>query len=120
MRQVMFSILCAWGRLALVRANIFQTCVARGSCLASFSGSVDGKGVDWISGEPESLGEVNELGPCSLEEEPKRSSEKRSERMADLDSTEREEGETWTWPERGDGSGGTMPFCGMESWASGE
>ena len=48
MRQVMFSILCAWGRFALVRANIFQTWVARGSCLASFSGSVsvDGKGMD--------------------------------------------------------------------------
>jgi hypothetical protein len=107
----------------LVRANIFQTWVARGSCLASFSGSVsvDGKGMDWISGEPDNLGEVNELGPGSLPEVLKRSSEKRSERIADFESTDRDvEGEAWMWPESGDGSGGTVPFWGMDRWASGE
>lgn len=60
---------------------------------------------------------MKELGPGSLLEVLKSSSEKRSERM-DFESTEREavvEGEAWTWPESGDGSGGTMPFWGMDS-----
>lgn len=99
MRQVMFSTRCAWGRLALVRANIFQTWVARGSCLASFSGSVseDGRGMDRTSGEPDGLGEAKVFGVGSLAEALKRSSEKRSDRMADFfESREADvEGEGW-------------------------
>lgn len=68
-----------------------------------------------MSGEPDSLGEANGAWAGSLVDEEKRSSEKRSDRMADFESTV-VEGETW----RGEGTGGTMPFCGMESWVSGE
>lgn len=94
--------------------------MAKGSCLASCSGSVslDGTGIDCTSGEPESLVDEKELEPASLLAVVKRSSEKRSERIADFESAERDavvEGETWMWPESGDGSGGTMPFWGMDS-----
>jgi hypothetical protein len=76
-----------------------------------------------MSGEPDILVDVNELGAGSLPDVLKRSSEKRSDNMADFESTEREvdvEGETWVWPESGDGSGGTIPFWGMDSCVSGE
>jgi hypothetical protein len=72
-------------------------------CFASFSGSISSKG-DCRSGEPESLGEVKVLGAWSWCGEPKRSSEKMSLNIADLDSTvsEREEG---LFEERGESSG---------------
>ena len=69
----------------------------------------------WISGEPDSFGDAKGPEVGSLRDETKRSSEKMSERMADFESTV-VDGETW----RGDGSGGTMPLCGMERWESGE
>lgn len=59
--------------------------------------------MDSRSGEPESLGEVNVL--WSGWGEPKRSSEKISLKMADLDSIVKSEGVEGLLEERGDGSG---------------
>jgi hypothetical protein len=63
---VIFSILCAWGSVALVRAYIFQTCVANGSSLASVSGSSATANTGaFKSGDPDNRGEVYELASCS-------------------------------------------------------
>ena len=97
MRQVMFSIRWAWGRVTFVRAYIFQTWVARGSSFASCSGSISGSGEALRSGEPETRGEVNglvgwgESGGCWV----KRSSEKMSLKRVLLPSDTGDVGE-WT------------------------
>jgi hypothetical protein len=88
MRQVKFSILCWWGKVAFVRAYIFQTWVAKGSFLARASGSVPVSPGSCRSGNPDMTGEVN--GLVSRRERggsTRRSSAKIFEKMADLEST---------------------------------
>ncbi len=81
-----------------MRAYIFQTWVARGSSLASCSGSAAVSRLVryWSSGEPDIRGDVNGLVALS-EREDKISSEKISVKMVDFVSAEGEAGVVGDW-----------------------
>ena len=71
--------------MALVRANIFQTWVTRGSCFAIAAGSSGSSGVDTRSGLPDNFREGKaSCGDIVVVGGDRKSSEKRSEKIGDL------------------------------------